>query len=151
MVHKRCRNCFGHFWYPPPPCRNFDPDLPNVYLQISCNIEISDLPPTLKYSDVFYGWPLTIIFLRQTGSEGYSRSCPKRSRRRHQCYYCQGWKRQYSDQSQVHSSTFGRRGWQSWSCWMPSWAWSQCPYQVFGFHYYIYTVNHQWCSQVKTP
>ena len=53
-----------------PPCRNFDPDLPNFYLLISCNIGISDLPtPTLKYSDAFYGWPHTIIelFLNVTG------------------------------------------------------------------------------------
>ena len=28
-VHKRRRNFLGLFWYPPPPCRNFDPDLPN--------------------------------------------------------------------------------------------------------------------------
>ena len=25
---------------PPPPCRNFDPDLPNFYLLIPCNIKI---------------------------------------------------------------------------------------------------------------
>ena len=36
------------FLYPPPPCRNFDPDLPNVYILISCNIQISDpLPPKI--------------------------------------------------------------------------------------------------------
>ena len=62
-VHKRRRNFFGHFWYPPPPCRNFDPDLPNFYLLISCNIGIWDPPPHLKYSDVFYGWPHGIIHL----------------------------------------------------------------------------------------
>ena len=28
-VHKRRRNFFGRFWYPPPPCRNFYHDLPN--------------------------------------------------------------------------------------------------------------------------
>ena len=43
---------------PPPPCRNFDPDLPNFHLLISCNIGISDPPSPLKYSYVFYGWPL---------------------------------------------------------------------------------------------
>ena len=61
-VHKRRRNSFGHFWYPPPPFRNFDPDLPNFYLLIFCNIGISDLSPPLKYSDVFYGWPLSEYF-----------------------------------------------------------------------------------------
>ena len=60
-VHKRRRNIFGHFWYPPPPCRNFDPDLPNFYLLISCNIGIWDPPPPLWYSDVFYGWPICAI------------------------------------------------------------------------------------------
>ena len=44
-VHKRCRNCFGHFWYPPPPCRNFHPDLPKFYPLISCYIGIWDNPP----------------------------------------------------------------------------------------------------------
>ena len=53
-VHKRCRNFLGHFWYPPPPCRNFKPNLPNPYLLISCNIEIWD---PLKYSNVFYRRP----------------------------------------------------------------------------------------------
>ena len=51
----------GFFWpflIPPPPCRNFNPDLSNPYLLISCNIEIWDPPPSLKYSDIFYGWPL---------------------------------------------------------------------------------------------
>ena len=57
-VHKRCRKFFGRFLYPPPPYRNFDPDLPNFYDLISCNIGIWDSPPPLKYSDVFYGWPL---------------------------------------------------------------------------------------------
>ena len=46
----------------PRPCRNFDPDLPNFYLLISCNIGISDPPTPLKYSDVFYGWPLIMFF-----------------------------------------------------------------------------------------
>ena len=32
-VHKRRQNFLGHFWYPPPPCRNFDPDLTNFYAQ----------------------------------------------------------------------------------------------------------------------
>ena len=44
-VHKRCQNFFGHFWYPPPPCRNFSPDLPNHYLVISCNIANWNPPP----------------------------------------------------------------------------------------------------------
>ena len=59
-VHKRRQNFLGHFWYPPPPCWNFNPDLPNPYLQISCNFEIWDppSPPPPKISDVFYGWPL---------------------------------------------------------------------------------------------
>ena len=56
---KDVRIFWGHFWPPPPPCRNFDPDLPNFYLLISCNIKISDPPSPLKYSDVFYGWPPT--------------------------------------------------------------------------------------------
>ena len=43
-VHKRRRKFFVRFWYPPPPCRNFDPDLTNFYLLISFNIEISDPP-----------------------------------------------------------------------------------------------------------
>ena len=38
---------FGHFWYPPPPCRNSNPDLPNFYLLISFNIEIWDPPPKI--------------------------------------------------------------------------------------------------------
>ena len=41
-IHKRCQNFFGHFWYPPSPCRTFDPHLPNFYLLISCHISISD-------------------------------------------------------------------------------------------------------------
>ena len=56
-IHKRRRNIFGRFWYPPPPCWNFDSDLPNFYILISCNIRISDPPSPLKYYDVFYGWP----------------------------------------------------------------------------------------------
>ena len=55
-VHKRRQNYFGSSWYPPPPCRNFVPDLANFYLLISCNIDIWD-PLPLKCSDVFYGWP----------------------------------------------------------------------------------------------
>ena len=43
--------------YDTSPSRNFAPDLTNFYLLISCNIEISDPPPPLKYSDVFYGCP----------------------------------------------------------------------------------------------
>ena len=38
----------------PPTCRNFDPDLPNLYLLISCNIGILDPLLFLKYFDVFY-------------------------------------------------------------------------------------------------
>ena len=53
-VNKRRRNFFGRFWHPPPPCRNFDPDLPNFYLMISCNIEIWDPPYPLKHFDIFY-------------------------------------------------------------------------------------------------
>ena len=56
-IHKRHRNFLAvYLWYPPPPCRNFDPDLPNFFLLISCNIRISE-PLPLKYSNVFYGWP----------------------------------------------------------------------------------------------
>ena len=53
-VHKRCRNFLAVFDTPLPhaPCRNFDPDLPNSYLLISCNIRISN-PLPLKYSDFF--------------------------------------------------------------------------------------------------
>ena len=48
-VHKRRRNSIGHLWYPPPPCRNFDPDLSN-FLQ-----HRNFRPPfPLKY---LYGWP----------------------------------------------------------------------------------------------
>ena len=53
----------GIFWpflIPPPPYRNFDPDLPNFYLLISCIIGIWDPPAPLKYFVVFYGWPLTV-------------------------------------------------------------------------------------------
>ena len=47
-VHKRRRNSFWPFLNPNPPCRNFDADLPNFYLLISCNIGISDpLPPKI--------------------------------------------------------------------------------------------------------
>ena len=28
-IHKRRQNFLGRFLYPPPPCRNFDPDLQN--------------------------------------------------------------------------------------------------------------------------
>ena len=35
---------------------------PTFYI-ISCNIEIWDPPPRLKYFDVFYGWPHSIIHL----------------------------------------------------------------------------------------
>ena len=42
VVHIRRQNFFGHFWYLPHPCRNFNPELPNPCLLISCN--------------VFYGW-----------------------------------------------------------------------------------------------
>ena len=50
---------------PPPPCRNFDPDLPNFYLLKFWNIGIWDPTnlPSLKYSDFFYGWPLWKIKL----------------------------------------------------------------------------------------
>ena len=33
-VHKRRRNFFGRFWYSPPPCWNFDPDLPKESTQV---------------------------------------------------------------------------------------------------------------------
>ena len=52
----------GIFWpflIPPPPCRNVDPDLPNFYLLILCNIRIWG---PLKFSDVFYGQPLIAYF-----------------------------------------------------------------------------------------
>ena len=48
VVHKRHRNFFGCFWYPSPPCWKFDPDLPNFYLLISCNIRIWDDPSPLN-------------------------------------------------------------------------------------------------------
>ena len=69
-IHKRRRNFFGCFWYPPPPCRNFDPDLPNFHLLISCNIGIWNLPrpSPLKYSDVIYGWPLRRMTKDDDGS-----------------------------------------------------------------------------------
>ena len=38
-------------------CWNFDPDSPDFYPLISCNIRIWDHPSPLKYSDIFYGWP----------------------------------------------------------------------------------------------
>ena len=44
---------FWPFLIPPPPCRNSDPNLPNFYLLIYCNIGISVPPLPLKYSDVF--------------------------------------------------------------------------------------------------
>ena len=51
---------FWPFLIPPsPPYRNFDPYLPNFYLLISCNTEFETL---LKYSDVFYGWPLCTMY-----------------------------------------------------------------------------------------
>ena len=50
---KRRQIFFVRFWYPPPPCRNFDPDLPSNIFQHR-NLR----PPTpLDYSDIFYGWP----------------------------------------------------------------------------------------------
>ena len=48
-VHKIRQNLFGHFWYPPSQCRNFDPELTNSYLLISCNIGIWDPSPTFIY------------------------------------------------------------------------------------------------------
>ena len=57
-VHKRRWNFLGHFLIPSPPCRNFNPNLPNPYLLISCNIFATskfETPLPLKYSDVFYG------------------------------------------------------------------------------------------------
>ena len=66
-VHKRRRN-FLAVLIPPPPCRNFDPDLPNFHLLISCNIGIWDPPPPLKYFDVFYGWPLRRMTKDDDGS-----------------------------------------------------------------------------------
>ena len=51
---------FWPFLIPPSPCRNFNLDLPNLYLLLSCNIEIWALLP-LKYSDVFYGWTLRLM------------------------------------------------------------------------------------------
>ena len=50
---------FLPFLIPPPPCQNFDPDLPNFNLLISCNIRIWG---PLKFSDVFYGQPLIAYF-----------------------------------------------------------------------------------------
>ena len=47
-TNKRRQNFFGRFWYPPPPCRNFYPNLPNFYLLISYNIGISDPPSPPK-------------------------------------------------------------------------------------------------------
>ena len=52
-VHKRRRNFLGHFLYPPPQCLNFNPDLPNPYLLIPCNIKILEPPPPLKISTSF--------------------------------------------------------------------------------------------------
>ena len=43
-IYKRPWNIFGLFWYPLPPYQNFDPDLPNFYFLISCNIRIWDTP-----------------------------------------------------------------------------------------------------------
>ena len=67
-IHKRRRYLFGRFWYPPPPCQNFDPDFPNFYLLISCNIGIWDTPSPLEYSDFFYGWPPTFMNMHKTKS-----------------------------------------------------------------------------------
>ena len=47
-VHKRRRIFFGHFYYPPPQCENFDTDLPIFYLLISSNIGISDPPKIFR-------------------------------------------------------------------------------------------------------
>ena len=44
-VHKRRRNFFAVVDTPPPPCQILDPDLPNFYLLISCNIIISAFFP----------------------------------------------------------------------------------------------------------
>ena len=47
-VHKRRRNSFWPFLNPPPPYRNFDLDLLNFYLLISCNIgNFRRLPPKI--------------------------------------------------------------------------------------------------------
>ena len=43
---------------PPPPCRNFDPDLPNFYLLISCNIGILDTPPPYNILTSFMDGPI---------------------------------------------------------------------------------------------
>ena len=51
-AHKRRRNLLGHFFIPPSPMSEFQP-------------RFETPPPShLKYSDVFYGWPL-ICFCRQ--------------------------------------------------------------------------------------
>ena len=57
-------NFFGRFWYPPSPCRNFDPDLPNFFLLISCNIGIWDAPsPPLKTFRLLWWMALKVMSL----------------------------------------------------------------------------------------
>ena len=59
-------NFFGRFWYPPSQCRNFDPDLPNFFLLISCNIGIWDPPPPKNISTSFMNGPksdVTFLYL----------------------------------------------------------------------------------------
>ena len=52
---------FWPFLIPPPPCWKFDPDLPNFYLLVSCNIGISD--PTTRR--ILWMAPGCIYFLSQ--------------------------------------------------------------------------------------
>ena len=53
---------FGHFSYLPPPCQNFDPDLPNFYLLISFNNGIWDTPPPKIFQRILLIAP-SLIYL----------------------------------------------------------------------------------------
>ena len=66
-IHKRRRNFFVRFWYPTPPCRNFDPDLPSFYLLISCNIGIWDPPPPKIFRCLLWMAPYSSALARGTG------------------------------------------------------------------------------------
>ena len=58
---------FWSFLIPPPlPCRNFDPDLTNFYLLISCNIGISDPPPPKICGRLFLWMALYVLIKRGT-------------------------------------------------------------------------------------
>ena len=65
-VHKRGRNFLNVFDTSlPSPCRNFEPDLPNFYLIIFCNIRISDPLPHKIFRRLLWMVPLRKLQLHR--------------------------------------------------------------------------------------